>query len=113
MLRIASLEPEPPRCDADTHHASLMHQPAALRLVLSDDNDGYEGRYGIEEPHQAVLKAVLQRILPLCLQASACLPRIIRRDPLRAATPSRLAAYGVARLDEAADAGVAAISNRR
>ncbi len=88
-LRIASLEPEHyTRCGAAVRHAStnLMRQPAARRLllVLSDgkpsDNDGYEGRYGVEDSRQAVLEAVLQGISPFCLtidrQASAYLPRI-------------------------------------
>lgn len=88
-LRIAALEPEHyTRAGAAMRHAAaaLMQQPAdhRLLLLLSDgkpnDVDAYEGRYGVEDMHQAVVEARLQGIFPFCLtidrQAAAYLPRI-------------------------------------
>ncbi|HSC67918.1 MAG TPA: hypothetical protein VLC79_09520, partial [Cellvibrio sp.] len=66
--------------------AELMRMPASHRLliVLSDgkpnDNDDYEGRYGIEDTRQAVIEAKNQGIQPFCLtidrQAGNYLPHI-------------------------------------
>lgn len=88
-LRIAALEPEHyTRAGAALRHAAarLMQQPAdhRLLLLLSDgkpnDVDIYEGRYGVEDMHQAVTEARLQGIFPFCLtidrQAANYLPRI-------------------------------------
>ncbi|MDZ7670829.1 MAG: VWA domain-containing protein [Gammaproteobacteria bacterium] len=88
-LRIAALEPEHyTRAGAALRHAAagLMQQPAdhRLLLLLSDgkpnDVDLYEGRYGVEDMHQAVTEARLQGIFPFCLtidrQAANYLPRI-------------------------------------
>jgi len=88
-LRIAALEPEHyTRAGAALRHAAagLMQQPAdhRLLLLLSDgkpnDVDIYEGRYGVEDMHQAVTEARLQGVFPFCLtidrQAANYLPRI-------------------------------------
>lgn len=88
-LRISSLQPERfTRVGAALRHATteLMHTVAKHRLliVLSDgkpnDNDDYEGRYGIEDTRQAVIEAKAQGIQPFCLtidrQAANYLPRI-------------------------------------
>lgn len=88
-LRIAALEPERfTRAGAAIRHvtAELMRQNAGHRLLLMlsdgkpNDVDEYEGRYGIEDMHQAVAEARMQGISPFCLtidrQASEYLPRI-------------------------------------
>ncbi|MCK0538093.1 nitric oxide reductase activation protein NorD [Alcanivorax quisquiliarum] len=88
-LRISSLEPEHyTRAGTAIRHAStgLLKQPASHRLllVLSDgkpnDNDIYEGQYGVEDMRQAITEATLQGISAFCLtidrQAPAYLPRI-------------------------------------
>jgi nitric oxide reductase NorD protein len=87
--RIAGLEPEHyTRAGAALRHAArlLAEQPThhRLLLLLSDgkpnDEDGYEGRYGIEDMRQAVLEARQAGLSPFCLtidrQAAAYLPRI-------------------------------------
>ena len=74
--RIAALEPEQyTRAGAAIRHASatLMHEPAAQRLLLllsdgkPNDVDVYEGRYGVEDMRRAVIEAKLQGIAPFCL----------------------------------------------
>lgn len=88
-LRISGLQPERfTRVGAALRHATteLMHTVATHRLliVLSDgkpnDNDDYEGRYGIEDTRQAVIEAKAQGIQPFCLtidrRAANYLPRI-------------------------------------
>jgi len=88
-LRISALEPEHyTRAGAAIRHAcaGLMGQLASHRLLLllSDgkpsDKDEYEGRYGVEDMHQAVVEATLQGISPFCLtidrQASHYLPYV-------------------------------------
>lgn len=88
-LRISALEPERyTRTGAALRHAttSLMKMPAAHRLLLllsdgkPNDNDDYEGRYGVEDMHMAVTEARLQNIFPFCLtidrHAANYLPRI-------------------------------------
>ncbi len=88
-LRISSLEPERyTRAGAALRHATadLMQASASHRLLifLSDgkpnDNDHYEGRYGVEDMRQAVLEAKLQGVSPFCVtidhQAAGYLPRI-------------------------------------
>lgn len=88
-LRISALEPERyTRTGAALRHATanLMKMPAAHRLLLllsdgkPNDNDDYEGRYGVEDMHMAVTEARLQNIFPFCLtidrHAANYLPRI-------------------------------------
>ncbi len=88
-LRISSLEPEKyTRAGAALRHATaeLMRASASHRLLifLSDgkpnDNDHYEGRYGVEDMRQAVVEAKLQGVSPFCItidhQAAGYLPRI-------------------------------------
>lgn len=88
-LRISGLQPERfTRVGAAFRHATseLMHMSATHRLliVLSDgkpnDNDDYEGRYGIEDTRRAVIEAKNQGIKPFCLtidrQAGNYLPYI-------------------------------------
>lgn len=88
-LRIAALEPDQyTRTGAALRHASatLMHEGATHRLLLllsdgkPNDNDVYEGRYGIEDTRQAVTEARLQGISPFCLavdrQAASYLPAV-------------------------------------
>ncbi len=74
--RIAALEPDDcTRTGAAIRHASatLMHEPAAQRLLLllsdgkPNDVDVYEGRYGVEDMRRAVTEAKLQGIAPFCL----------------------------------------------
>ena len=74
--RIAALEPERyTRVGAAIRHASalLMREPARNRLLilLSDgkpnDEDEYDGRYGVEDARQAVVEARLQGINCFCL----------------------------------------------
>lgn len=85
--RIAALEPERyTRVGAAIRHASatLMRQSARHRLLilLSDgkpnDEDEYDGRYGIEDARQAVVEARMQGIASFCLtidrQAASYLP---------------------------------------
>jgi nitric oxide reductase NorD protein len=76
QLRIAGLEPEhDTRIGAALRHASagLMRQPARHRLLLvvsdgkPNDQDAYEGRYGVEDFRQAVAEARLQGISAFCL----------------------------------------------
>ncbi len=87
--RIAALEPERyTRVGAAIRHASavLMRQPARHRLLvlLSDgkpnDEDEYDGRYGIEDARQAVLEARMQGISSFCLtidrHAASYLPHV-------------------------------------
>lgn len=110
-LRIAALEPEHyTRTGAALRHAAaaLMEQPARHRLLLllsdgkPNDEDCYEGRYGIEDLRQAVVEARLQGINPFCLtidrSASAYLARVfgvhhyaLLREPAR--LPSTLLAW--------------------
>jgi len=75
-LRISAMQPERfTRVGAAVRHATaeLMRMPATHRLliVLSDgkpnDNDNYEGRYGVEDTRQAVIEAKNQGIQPFCL----------------------------------------------
>lgn len=88
-LRISALQPERfTRAGAAVRHATadIMRMNAAHRLliVLSDgkpnDNDDYEGRYGIEDTRQAVTEAKNQGIQLFCLtidrQAASYLPLI-------------------------------------
>ena len=88
-LRIAALEPDQyTRTGAALRHASatLMREDATHRLLLllsdgkPNDNDVYEGRYGIEDTRQAVTEARLQGISPFCLavdrQAASYLPAV-------------------------------------
>jgi nitric oxide reductase NorD protein len=87
--RIAGLEPEHyTRAGAALRHAArlLAEQPTQHRLLLllsdgkPNDEDGYEGRYGVEDMRQAVLEARQAGLSPFCLtvdrQAAAYLPRI-------------------------------------
>lgn len=87
--RIAALEPERyTRVGAAIRHAStlLMRQSARHRLllVLSDgkpnDEDQYDGRYGVEDARQAVLEARMQGVDSFCLtvdrHAAAYLPYV-------------------------------------
>lgn len=87
--RIAGLEPERyTRAGAALRHASrlLCEQPARHRLLLllsdgkPNDQDEYEGRYGVEDMRQAVLEARQAGLSPFCLtvdrQAAAYLPRV-------------------------------------
>ena len=87
--RIAGLEPEHyTRAGAALRHAIrlLQAQPARHRLLLllsdgkPNDEDDYEGRYGVEDMRQAVLEARHAGQSPFCLtvdrQAAAYLPRI-------------------------------------
>ncbi len=87
--RIASLEPERyTRVGAALRHvtALLMREPARNRLLilLSDgkpnDEDEYDGRYGVEDARQAVVEARLQGINCFCLtvdrHAAAYLPHV-------------------------------------
>ena len=64
-----------------------MRQPAAHRLLLlllsdgtPNDIDEDEGRYGVEDMHQAVTDAKLQGISPFCMtidrQAANYLPAV-------------------------------------
>lgn len=86
-LRISALEPERyTRVGAALRHATaqLMLNPSShkLLLLLSDgkpnDQDIYEGRYGVEDTRQAVVEAKMQGIRPFCLtidrQAASYLP---------------------------------------
>lgn len=75
-LRIAGLEPEHyTRAGAALRHAAaaLMRQPVRHRLLLllsdgkPNDNDNYEGRYGVEDLRQSVVEARLHGISPFCL----------------------------------------------
>ncbi len=88
-LRIAGLEPEHyTRAGAALRHASagLMQQSVRHRLLLllsdgkPNDDDHYEGRYGVEDLRQAVVEARLQGISAFCLtidrSASSYLARI-------------------------------------
>jgi len=88
-LRIAALEPERyTRAGAAIRHVSagLMRQPARQRLLLllsdgrPNDQDEYDGRYGVEDMRQAVTEAKLQGIFPFCLtvdrQAPSYLPQV-------------------------------------
>jgi nitric oxide reductase NorD protein len=88
-LRIAALEPDRyTRTGAALRHASatLLREGATHRLLLllsdgkPNDNDVYEGRYGIEDTRQAVTEARLQGISPFCLavdrQAASYLPAV-------------------------------------
>lgn len=87
--RIAALEPERyTRLGAALRHASalLMRQPARHRLLilLSDgkpnDEDEYDGRYGVEDARQAIVEARLQGINCFCLtvdrHAASYLPHV-------------------------------------
>lgn len=86
-LRISALEPEHyTRTGAALRHASsgLMRQPATHRLLLllsdgrPNDQDDYEGVYGVEDMRQAVSEATQQGISTFCLtidrQAPGYLP---------------------------------------
>ncbi len=87
--RIAGLEPERyTRVGAALRHATalLAGRPARhqVLLLVSDgkpnDVDEYEGRYGVEDTHQAVVEARRQGMHVLCLtvdrEAPAYVPRI-------------------------------------
>jgi nitric oxide reductase NorD protein len=88
-LRIAGLEPDRyTRAGAAIRHASQMlcAQQASHRLLLllsdgkPNDQDEYDGRYGIEDMRQAVLEARAMGLSPFCLtvdrQAAAYLPHV-------------------------------------
>ncbi|MET1077053.1 MAG: hypothetical protein ABWY06_03430 [Pseudomonas sp.] len=88
-LRISALEPEHyTRAGAAIRHASsgLLQQAARHRLLLllsdgkPNDQDEYEGRYGVEDMRQAVTEATLQGISTFCLtidrQAAHYLPQV-------------------------------------
>jgi nitric oxide reductase NorD protein len=88
-LRIAGLEPERyTRAGAALRHASalLSRQPARHRLLLllsdgkPNDQDQYEGRYGVEDMRQAVREARQAGQSPFCLtvdrQAASYLPAV-------------------------------------
>jgi nitric oxide reductase NorD protein len=88
-LRIAALAPEQyTRAGAALRHASrtLMQEVASHRLLLllsdgkPNDEDLYQGRYGVEDTRRAVTEAKLQGISPFCLtvdrQASAYVPAV-------------------------------------
>jgi nitric oxide reductase NorD protein len=88
-LRISALEPEHyTRAGAAIRHASntLMRQAATHRLLLllsdgkPNDNDDYQGQYGVEDMRQAVTEAMLQGISAFCLtidrRAPDYLPRV-------------------------------------
>lgn len=92
-LRISALQPERyTRAGAALRHATaeLMQVPAdhRLLLLLSDgkpnDNDHYEGRYGVEDMRKAVIEARLQGVYPFCLtidrQAANYLPTIFDQN---------------------------------
>ena len=87
--RIAALAPDQyTRAGAAIRHASatLLQQSASHRLLLllsdgkPNDMDQYDGRYGIEDTHQAVVEARLQGLFPFCLtvdhRADAYLPAL-------------------------------------
>jgi nitric oxide reductase NorD protein len=87
--RIAGLAPERyTRAGAALRHASrlLGEQPARHRLLLllsdgkPNDEDDYEGRYGVEDMRQAVREAQQAGQSPFCLtvdrQAAAYLSRV-------------------------------------
>ena len=87
--RIAALAPEQyTRAGAAIRHASatLLQQSARHRLLLllsdgkPNDVDQYDGRYGLEDTHQAVVEARLQGLFPFCLTvdhgAGAYLPAL-------------------------------------
>src|SRR5690606_31058507 len=85
-LRIAALEPENyTRTGAAVRHASAQPMQHAashrLLLMLSDgrpnDNDNYEGLYGLEDTRQAITEAKLQGILPFCLTIDRQAPRYL------------------------------------
>ena len=87
--RIAALAPDQyTRAGAAIRHASatLRKQSASHRLLLllsdgkPNDVDQYDGRYGLEDTHQAVVEARLQGLFPFCLTvdhgAGAYLPAV-------------------------------------
>ncbi|MBB5217560.1 nitric oxide reductase activation protein NorD [Parapusillimonas granuli] len=87
--RIAGLEPQYyTRAGGALRHATaeLMKQQVQHRLLLllsdgkPNDEDHYEGRYGVEDMRSAVHEAKAQGIFPFCLtidrQAAAYLPRV-------------------------------------
>lgn len=87
--RIAGLEPQYyTRAGGALRHATaeLMKQSAQHRLLLllsdgkPNDEDHYEGRYGVEDMRSAVYEAKAQGIFPFCLtidrQAASYLPRV-------------------------------------
>lgn len=87
--RIAGLEPQYyTRAGGALRHATaeLMKQQAQHRLLLllsdgkPNDEDHYEGRYGVEDMRSAVYEAKAQGIFPFCLtidrQAASYLPRV-------------------------------------
>jgi nitric oxide reductase NorD protein len=74
--RIAGLAPEGyTRAGAAIRHATAtpMEQPAGHRLLLMlsdgkpNDEDGYNGRYAVEDTRQAILEAQGRGIHPYCL----------------------------------------------
>jgi nitric oxide reductase NorD protein len=82
-LRISALEPDRyTRTGAAIRHATtqLMRRSEIhkLLLLLSDgkpnDQDVYEGRYGLEDTRQAVTEAKLQGIQPFCLTIDRLAP---------------------------------------
>jgi nitric oxide reductase NorD protein len=87
--RIAAIEPEHyTRAGAALRHAAtrLLQRNAQHRLLLllsdgkPNDNDEYDGTYGVEDMRQSVTEARLQGIFPFCLtidrQAADYLPRV-------------------------------------
>lgn len=87
--RIAALEPEGfTRLGAAVRHATaLLSRTDAghrLLLIISDgkpnDEDSYEGRYGVEDSRQAILEARSAGVYPFCItvdqKGAAYLPRI-------------------------------------
>jgi nitric oxide reductase NorD protein len=74
--RIAALEPEGfTRLGAAVRHATarLAHEEAGHRLLLivsdgkPNDEDEYEGRYGVEDSRQAIFEARASGVFPFCL----------------------------------------------
>jgi len=103
-LRIAALEPgQYTRTGAALRHAtaSLMRERARHRLLLllsdgkPNDIDLYDGRYGVEDTHQAVAEARQQGIFPFCLTvdrgAGVYMPKMFGAGQYALlATPERL-----------------------
>lgn len=91
--RISALEPEHyTRAGAAIRHATngLMKQPAGHRLLLllsdgkPNDNDLYEGRYGLEDTRQAINEARQHGVHPFCLtidqKGADYLPKVFGRQ---------------------------------
>jgi nitric oxide reductase NorD protein len=89
LRRVDALRPEGyTRLGAAIRHATaqLRQQPAGHRLLLiisdgkPNDEDAYDGRYGVEDSRQAIAEARASRIHPFCLtvdlKGGDYLPRI-------------------------------------